>query len=275
MTSPDWLDITPGDAPLIISLPHTGTDIEPAIVSKLVSPWLARKDTDWWIDRLYDFAAELGATIIRTGISRAVIDVNRDPSGASLYPGQMVTGLCPLTSFDGEALYHQADEPDEAEIRRRRETFFVPYHLALEAAIGRLRKQHRKIVLYDCHSIRSQIPCLFDGILPHLNIGTNSGMSCAADLTALIEQIAARTNFTQVSNGRFKGGWITRYYGKPEEDVHAVQMELACRGYMTEPTLPTPESWPSRYDPEQAEPLRMVLRSILTNVRDWAFGAET
>jgi N-formylglutamate deformylase len=191
----DWLTIRRGDAPLVLSFPHTGTDIPAEFEPRLVSPWLARKDADWWIDKLYDFAADLGATLVRTGISRTIIDVNRDPSGASLYPGQATTGLCPLTSFDGEPLYRDGQEPDEAEIAARRTTYFQPYHDALAAEIARLRESHPAVVLYDCHSIRSVIPRLFEDTLPVFNIGTNSGASCAPELAEAVRGQCARSDF--------------------------------------------------------------------------------
>jgi formiminoglutamase len=202
---PDWLTVIRNDAPLIVSLPHTGTEIPAEIMEMLVSPWLARKDTDWWIDRLYDFAEDIGATVIRTAISRTLIDVNRDPSGASLYPGRATTGLCPTTTFDGESLYRDGP-PDEAEIARRRIAFFEPYHQALAAELDRLRELHGHVVLYDAHSIRSRIPRLFDGVLPHFNIGTNDGVSCARALEAEVERVCSATMFDRVTNGRFKGG---------------------------------------------------------------------
>jgi N-formylglutamate deformylase len=182
----NWLQITQGQAPLIISLPHTGTDIPPDIEADLTSPWLARKDADWWVDRLYAFAEDMGATIVRTAISRTVIDVNRDPSGASLYPGQTTTTLCPTTTFDGEPLYRDGG-PDAAEIERRRTLYFEPYHAALRAEIDRLRAIHPTVVLYEAHSIRSHVPRLFDGELAQFNLGTNSGQSCADALTAAVE----------------------------------------------------------------------------------------
>jgi N-formylglutamate deformylase len=261
---PAWLGIRRGEAPLIVSLPHTGTEIAPEIAARLVSPALSRKDTDWWIDRLYDFAAELDATIIRTAISRTVIDVNRDPSGASLYPGQVTTGLCPTTTFDGEDLYRPGQEPDAAEIESRRERWFTPYHAALADEIARLRARHEVMVIYDCHSIRSVIPRLFDGTLPNFNLGTNDGASCDAALTATIEAICDATEFSRVTNGRFKGGWITRHYAEPQAGIHAVQMELACRGYVQEPVgAVTAATWPVPFDPAFAAPMREALRRIL------------
>jgi len=268
---PDWLTVTRGDAPLVVSLPHTGTQIPAEYERGLVSPWLARKDADWWIERLYDFAGGLGATVIRTAISRTVIDVNRDPSGASLYPGQATTDLCPTTSFDGEPLYEPGAEPDDASVAQRRTLYFEPYHAALGAELKRLRERHPKVVLYDCHSIRSVIPRLFDGELPNFNIGTNAGASCDPALTAAVEGACDGPGFTQVTNGRFKGGWITRFFGAPEQGVHAIQMELACRGYMDDPEAPpAPETWPAPYDPARAAPMRAVLTEILKAVLAFA-----
>jgi formiminoglutamase len=271
MGAPDFLELTRGSAPLLVSIPHTGTEIPPEIEAVLVSPWLARKDADWHIEQLYAFAVGLGATVIRTTISRTVIDVNRDPSGASLYPGQATTGLCPATTFDGEPLYRPGHDPDDAEVARRRALYFDPYHTALAQEIARLRDRHERVVLYDCHSIRSVVPRLFDGELPHMNIGTNSGVSCDQALQAAIEAVCAASPFSWVANGRFKGGWITRHYGRPEAGVHAMQMELACRGYMEEPGGVFVEAtWPADYSGDTAEPMRMVLSSILTACLRWA-----
>lgn len=266
----DWLEIHRGDAPLVVSFPHTGTELPTFVAARLISPWLARKDADWWIEKLYDFAPSLGATTIRTGISRTVIDVNRDPSGASLYPGQATTTLCPTTTFDGEPLY-RAGEPDEAEIERRRAAYFEPYHAAVRAELDRLRAIHGKVVLYEAHSIRSAVPRLFDGLLPNFNIGTNSGASCDPALTAAVETACDASEFSRVTNGRFKGGWTTRHYGQPEQGVHAIQMELACRGYMDEPPgLLTSKTWPTPYDDARAAPMRAALSNVLTACLDFA-----
>ncbi|HEV2564938.1 MAG TPA: N-formylglutamate deformylase [Microvirga sp.] len=260
----DWLTVIRGEAPLVVSLPHTGTEIPAAYERGLVSPWLARKDADWWIERLYDYAPSLSATVIRTNISRTVIDVNRDPSGVSLYPGQATTELCPTTTFDGEPLYEPGAEPTAEEIAERRARFFDPYHATLRAEIERLRATHGNVVVYDCHSIRSIIPRLFDGTLPHFNIGTNGGATCAPALIDAIEAICAGSGFSHVVNGRFKGGYITRSLGRPEAGVHAVQMELACRGYMNEPLGSVSEgTWPTSYDESYAAPMRAALTRIL------------
>jgi formiminoglutamase len=261
--SVEFLELRRGDAPLLLSIPHTGTEIPPDIALRLVSQWRARKDTDWRIDRLYAFAADLNATVLRTTISRTVIDVNRDPSGASLYPGQATTGLCPLETFDGEPLYRAGMEPDGEEIARRRERWFAPYHAALAGEIARLRDKHPRIVLYDCHSIRSRVPRLFDGELPHMSIGTNGGASCEPALQAAIEAVCEKSPFSWVANGRFKGGWITRTYGRPMDGVHAVQMELACRSYMDEPAEASEANWPAPFEESRAAPMRETLAGIV------------
>ena len=266
-----WLQVTRGGAPLVVSMPHTGTEIPADLEQRLTSSWLARKDTDWWIERLYDFAPGLGATVIRTRISRTVIDPNRDPSGVSLYPGQATTGLCPTTTFDGEPLYRGLGGPRPEEIAARRTAWFEPYHGSLAGEIARLRERHPAVVLYDCHAIRSQIPRLFAGVLPNLNLGTHSGASCAPQLTARLEAVCDGSDFSRVTNGRFKGGYTTRHYGRPADGVHAVQMELACRGYLREPGGGVTDlDWPCAYDEGVAAPLRAVLQRALAACLEFA-----
>jgi N-formylglutamate deformylase len=267
----DWLTVRRGAAPLVLSLPHTGTELPPEIERQVASPWLARKDCDWHVEHLYAFAETLDATLVRTAVSRTAIDVNRDPSGVSLYPGQATTGLCPTETFDGEPLYPPGGEPDADEVARRRAAYFDPYHAALKAEIARLRAAHGKVALYDAHSIRSRIPRLFDGALPNFNLGTNSGQSCDPALIAAVEAACDRSSFTRVTNGRFKGGWITRHFGDPAGGVHAVQMELACRGYMADPEGPLdPSNWPVRFDPDYARALQHVLKDVLQACLDFA-----
>jgi N-formylglutamate deformylase len=265
---PAWLIVERREAPLIISIPHAGTDLlsfEPAFAD----PWLARKDADWRLDELYDFAGSLGATIVRTKLSRSIIDVNRDPSGASLYPGQATTELCPTTTFDGEPLYRDAHAPDAAAIAERRRLYFDPYHAVLAAEIARLRQIHRRVGLFDAHSIRSRIPRLFDGELPLFNLGTNSGASCTPGLREAIGALLAASGRTSVVDGRFKGGWITRAYGRPGGGVEAVQLELACRAYMDEPEWPAPGNWPTPIDEARAAPTRATIRRVLEAILAW------
>ncbi len=268
----EWLDIQRGDAPLVVAFPHGGSDLA-GLESRFASPWLARRDADWHIAELYDFVRGLGATTVATRISRAVIDVNRDPSEASLYPGQATTELCPTTTFDGDPLYAAA-APGAAEIAGRRARWFDPYHAALAAELARLRPVHPRVVLYDAHSIRSRIPRLFDGALPDFSIGTNSGASCAPQLTEAVVDASlfhqGDNAWTGVVNGRFKGGWTTRHYGNPDRGVHAIQMELAMRGYLDEPLVPAESNWPSAIYP--APPVQPVLRQVIRACLTFAEG---
>lgn len=271
----DWLTVRRGEAPLVISIPHSGTELL-HVREQVRSPWLATLDADWWVDQLYDFAHELDATLIRTAVSRTVIDVNRDPAG-SLYPGMASTELVPMTTFDGTPLYAAGCEPSTHEQALRRELYFDPYHVALRAELQRLQARHARIVLYDAHSIRSRVARLFEGELPLFNIGTFGGRSCAQGLTDAVadacRSLPASVPFSCVVNGRFKGGYITRAYGQPEQGVHAIQMELACRGYLTEPAVPFCESnWPPPFSREQAAPLQHALRTVLTSCSAFAGG---
>lgn len=261
----NWLSINRGDAPLLVALPHTGTALPEGAFH---NEWLARRDTDWWVDQLYAFAADMGATIVRSDTSRSIIDLNRDPTGHSLYPGQATTGLVPAETFDGEPL---GPPVVAAEVEGRLHRWFHPYHNALAAELKRLRTHHKAVVLYDAHSIRSRIPRLFDGELPLFNIGTDGGRTCAAVLQQAVYDACARSGLPTVVNGRFRGGWTTRHYGDPERGIHAVQMELAMRAYLDEPTgAPTPDNWPPVYDAERAAPLQTVLRQIVQACLDFA-----
>lgn len=256
------VEVTRGDSPLVLGLPHTGTDMPDDCLSRLNGTGRARADTDWHIDRLYaGLIADV--TTVRTPVHRYVIDVNRDPSGASLYPGRNTTDLCPLTDFDGRPIYLPGQEPEANEVTRRRAMYHAPYHAALAAELDRARAKHGFAILYDCHSIRSHIPYLFDGTLPDFNVGTNSGITCAPEIeTAIVQICEAANGYTSVLNGRFKGGWTTRHYGQPEQGVHAVQMELAQSTYMH-------EAPPWDYDPARADRLRAHLAAILETLSDW------
>ncbi|MBV9621555.1 MAG: N-formylglutamate deformylase [Gammaproteobacteria bacterium] len=261
---PPWLEVQARNAPLLLCMPHTGTEIPLHCEPALASGWRARKDTDWYVERLYESAQGLGASVVRTRISRTVIDPNRDPSGASLYPGQATTELCPTTTFDGEPLYRSGQAPAAADIEARRAAYFRPYHAAVAAELERLRSSYPRVVLYDCHSIRSRVPRLFPGLLPHFNIGTYSGASCDARLTRAVEAVCDAPGYTRVTDGRFKGGYTTRHYGRPAHGVHALQMELACRGYLREPSGELdPENWPCPWDADFARPLQLLLERVL------------
>ena len=259
----EWLEVARADLPLIVCFPHTGLDIPSALATRFASPWLARKDADHHVHRLYDFARQLGATTLRTTISRSVIDVNRDPSGASLYPGQTTTELCPLTTFDGESLYRANAQPTAAEIDERLSQYFWPYHTALQAEIARLRARHARVAVYDAHSIRSRIERLFTGTLPELNFGTNDARSCDPALEQAVQDVVASSERSFVCNGRFKGGWTTRHYAAPDSGVHTLQMELACRSYLLEPDAPDESNWPAAFEPARAQPLQALLKQVL------------
>jgi N-formylglutamate deformylase len=262
--SADFLRQEQREGPLLLSMPHPGTIIPDELAPLLTATGRAVDDTDWWIPELYDFATALNASVLRTTISRYVIDCNRDPSGASLYPGQATTELCPVQTFDGEPLYEAGTEPTDDDIAERRVRYFQPYHDALMAELARIKSIHGYALLFDCHSIRSIIPRLFEGRLPIFNIGTNSGASCADGVAqAVVTACAAHPSFDHALNGRFKGGWITRHYGRPASNVHAVQLELAQLAYME-------ETRPWRLDTAKAEALRPTLRTALAGMIDWA-----
>jgi formiminoglutamase len=220
------------------------------------------EDTDWHITRLYDGLVD-NVTVVSTPIHRYVIDANRDPSDQSLYPGQNTTSLCPTTTFDGQPIYLEAEEPSDDEIRERQKIYHAPYHDALRRQLERVHQKHGFAVLYDCHSIRSVVPYLFDGKLSDFNIGTYSGESCDPKIEATVESICAQDpKYTQVVNGRFKGGWTTRHYGQPSKGYHAIQMELAQCNYMLEKA-------PWEYDVKKAEVLRETLGNILKGILDF------
>jgi N-formylglutamate deformylase len=224
-----------GTAPLLISLPHDGSAIPDELAARMTAVALTAPDTDWFVSRLYAFAHALGASMLVPRYSRYVIDLNRPPDDTSLYPGQNTTGLCPTVRFSGDPVYLSGAEPDEREIAQRVQTYWRPYHAALRDELERLRERHGRVVLWEGHSIRGEVPFLFDGRLPDLNLGTASGASCSPLAQARIEAaLAAQNDYDWVVNGRFKGGYITRHYGRPDAGVDAIQLEIAQRIYMDE-----------------------------------------
>lgn len=256
------IEVSRGGSPLVLGLPHTGTDLPDDCAARLNPLGQGIEDTDWHIHQLYSGLVD-DLTTVRTTVHRYLIDVNRDPSGVSLYPGQNTTALCPVTDFEGRSICLEGQTPDEAEVSRRRERYHAPYHAALTAELKRVRDLHGFAILYDCHSIRSRIPFLFDGVLPDFNIGTNEGMTCDPTIEAAVRRICEQAGkYTSVSNGRFKGGWTTRHYGRPSDGVHAIQMELAQSTYMLERA-------PWTYAEQSAGRLRPHLRKILETLSDW------
>ena len=249
--------ISQGDGPVILGLPHGGTLVPDMLMARLNARGRALADTDWHIDQLYQGLLP-GVTTVAATFHRYVIDANRDPAGVSLYPGANTTSLCPTTDFDGLDIWTAGQEPGTDEIVARRAQFHAPYHDALAAQVDRVKARHGIAIVYDCHSIRSTIPFLFPGLLPVFSIGTNDGQTCAPQIsTAVSAPCFAAKGFDAVLNGRFKGGWTTRHYGQPGQGVHAIQMELAQRAYLTE------EAPPWSYSPQIAAPLRAVLAQIL------------
>ena len=249
-----------GGSPLLVSIPHAGTILPPDIAARLTPAGRAMPDTDWHVDRLYGFLADLDVTVLTATHSRYVVDLNRAPGGGLLYPGQVETGICPTETFAGEPIY-AGDAPDASEIAARVATYWQPYHDALKAEIARLRGLHGLVHVLDGHSIHGTLPRLFAGALPDLNVGTNDGASAGAALTARVMAAVAGHGFSYVLNGRFKGGAITRGYGAPESGVsdggvHVVQLEMAWRAYID-------EADPARYDPDRAAPLIGVLRQVV------------
>jgi N-formylglutamate deformylase len=254
------VEVVQGIGPIILGMPHGGTFVPDDIAATLNENGKILADTDWHIARLYhDLTPDL--TVVRANFHRYVIDANRDPSGHSLYPGQNTTGLVPLTDFDNLPIWNEA--PDQADIQHRLEIFHRPYHTALEAEIARVKGLHGFAILYDCHSIRSKIPFLFDGTLPDLNIGTDNGATCDARIENTAFQIAKASGFSAVLNGRFRGGWTTRHYGNPSQNVHAIQMEIAQSAYLET------EATPFSYSKTKAAKLRPVLANILNSIAEF------
>ena len=253
-----------GTQPLLISMPHAGTYVPPALAARFTEEARQVPDTDWHMERLYAFAKDMGASILAATHSRYVVDLNRPPDGASLYPGQNVTGLCPVDTFDDTPIYTRGDVPDDSEIAARRDAVWAPYHAQLRAELDRIRAQHGVAVLWDAHSIRSVLPRFFEGKLPDLNLGTADGASCSPALAQELLAIArSAPGYTGVLNGRFKGGHITRHYGQPERNIHAVQLEMTQCSYMQ-------EALPFSYLPEVAAGVQPHLERMLKAVLAFA-----
>jgi N-formylglutamate deformylase len=257
-------DFKTGTIPLLVSMPHVGTDIPDDIAAQLAPAGLEKADTDWHLPLLHDFLAEMGASVIAARWSRYVIDLNRPKENTNLYPGQDTTGLCPVDTFHREPLYREGKAPGEAEIAQRLQRYWRPYHAQLGAELDRLLALHGRVVLWDAHSIASVLPRFFEGKLPDLNFGTADGRSCAPELSDAIVTIArAQAPFTVALNGRFKGGHITRHYGQPQRGVHAIQLEMCQSTYMD-------ETAPFGYRPDLAGQIQPLLRQMMQAAAGWA-----
>ncbi|MFZ3321618.1 MAG: N-formylglutamate deformylase [Usitatibacter sp.] len=245
-----------GSSPLIVSMPHVGTFVPHAVGRGMTDVAAERSDTDWHLPRLYDFLGELDATIVVANYSRYVVDVNRPPDGANLYPGRDTPKLCPADTFDWHPLY-RSSEPSVDDVAKRVESVWRPYHRRIEREIERVRDQHGVAILWDAHSIVGVAPRLFEGRLPDFNLGTANGVSCDPALAeSLFGALQRHRNFTSVLNGRFKGGHITRTFGAPSKGVHAVQMEMVEATYMD-------ETCPYTFKAERARLVRPILREQL------------
>ena len=251
-----------GSVPLLVSMPHVGTEIPEALRAAYVPRAVAVEDTDWHLARLYDFVGDMGASVLQPSVSRYVIDLNRPPDDAPMYPGASNTELCPTRFFTGEPLYREGMAPPPEERARRREAYWAPYHAALAEELSRIRAEHGFVLLWDAHSIRSEIPWLFEGRLPDLNIGTADGSAADARITAAVAAACRDVpGVSSVVNGRFKGGYITRQHGRPAEHVHAVQLEKCQSLYMQEIA-------PFAYDPAKAAAIQPVLRAMVQAALD-------
>ena len=254
---------TPGDAPLLMSIPHAGTAIPAAIEARMTERALARPDTDWHLDRLYDFANELGIPTLQAVWSRYVVDLNRPPDDAPLYPGQVSTGLIPELDFAGDPLYRDREAPDDEEKVERLRACWLPYHQRLERELASIHRKHGIAILFDCHSIVSEVPRLFEGTLPDFNLGSAAGGACDAGLRLqLAEALGEDETYSLVVDGRFKGGFITRQYGDPDNRIHAFQLELSMATYCGEQA-------PWHYLPDKADEVRPSLRRMLEAALAW------
>lgn len=245
-----------GDSPLIISIPHLGTIVPDDVRASYNDTGLGVQDTDWHLDRLYEFALGMGASMLSATMSRYVIDLNRPRDGASLYPGQTTTGLCPTETFLGQPIYREGMAPDAIETERRVEKYWTPYHAALAARIATVRERHGFALLWEAHSINSRLPRLFDGVLPDLNFGTVHGKSCPQEIADAVLAAARRGPYDVTLNGRFVGGYITRHYNDVANKVYAMQLEMTHKTYMEEPA-------PFSYRPDLAARVQPVLEQAL------------
>lgn len=246
----------PGSRPLLISLPHDGTELPQEIADAMTPAARAVPDTDWHVSRLYDFARELGAFVLRPRWSRYVVDLNRPPDGGALYPGKSETGLCPTSTFACESIYLVGREPDAVEIRARVQRYWQPYHTALRESLAALQVRFGQVLLWEGHSIVGTCPLFFEGRLPDYNLGTAGGKSCARGLQRNLEQALTQCGVEHAVNGRFQGGYITRQYGRPETGLNAVQMELVQENYMV-------EGAPFAYDEGRALDSQRILQQVL------------
>ncbi len=262
-----WPEFHQGSSPLLISVPHAGTGLFAGLNERLSSEARELPDTDWFVDRLYDFARAQGASMLIAKAARLVVDQNRPGDDQPLYDlrqTKLMTGVLPMQCFSGAAVYRPGQEPDAGELAERLQLYWQPYHQQLQDGLQSLRQQHGHAVLLDAHSIRAEVPLLFDGVLPDLNLGSNGGVSAAPDLLAQATTCLRNSGYSVVVDGRFKGGYITRHYGRPDRNIHALQLEIAQRAYMNE----QPPSW----DTAKSAALQQHLQALVQLLSEWKPG---
>lgn len=258
----DCFEARDGDSPLLVSVPHDGRNIPADIARQMTPEALSIPDTDWHVARLYEFCAELNANMIIATHSRYVVDLNRSATDAALYEGQVSTGLCPVKTFSGAPVYRYGEGVSAAEKEQRVVSYWQPYHEQLQRRLQQIKERFGYALLWDAHSIPSQVPSLFPGELPVLNLGTNNGRSCPEYLRDAVAAVATSSSCSAVIDGRFRGGFITRHYGRIEEKQFAIQLELAQRSYMDEDT--------GEYDEPRAAQLTKTLQAMLSTYMETA-----
>lgn len=262
----DVFSFTSGATPLLISIPHDGRELIPGQAERMTATGRALPDTDWHVRKLYEFATEMGASVIAANYSRYVVDLNRSADNAVLYEGQTSTGLCPEKTFAGDDIYAPGESVSKAELAERVERYWLPYHDRIQSALNEFRAESGYALLWDAHSIAAEVPLLFDGVLPDLNVGSNDGRSCREEISAAVMQVAAAAPFSSVLNGRYRGGYITRHYGDPASNVHALQLELAQHTYMDENN--------GNFDADRAHILGGNIREMLTAFTESALNSS-
>lgn len=245
--------------PILLSVPHCGTQFPDELKGDFM-PELAKApdDTDWFVDELYNFASTYGIDIVSAKYSRWVVDLNRDPKSKPLYnDGRIITGLCTTTDFHGNSIYKQ-NEPDENEIRRRVDLYYTPYHNKIQEMLDALKKEFGKVLLWDAHSIRQFVPTIRKEKFPDLILGSSDETSAHAGLIqAALDGLGTGT-YELSHNHPFKGGQITRSFGRPSENQHALQLEMNKILYMDDKEL--------QFAPDRANNVRKVLKTTFENL---------
>jgi N-formylglutamate deformylase len=257
----DIFKLKRGNSKVLVSMPHVGTQLPRSLIPRMTKEAMNLPDTDWYLEELYDFLDELDVTVIAANYSRYVVDLNRSANDISLYPGSDVTGLCPTDTFYRDLIYENETSLETTEINDRLNKFWYPYHNALASEISRIKAVHGDVIVWDAHSIRSEVPRFFDGELPQLNLGTADGTTCQPVLMEkIVDIIKSNGDYSWVMNGRFKGGFITRHYAQPSMGVSTMQLELAMRSYMDE------SSSSPIFDNDKARGLRVILKAMMQSL---------